>query len=98
VIVMANIATPVEGFTGHVAGVAFENGIGRTDSPTALAYFHRHGYTVVQDEAEEPAFPEGEPTDKWTVGQLTAYAATHGVDLGDAKKKDELLAALVPAE
>ncbi|KAB1647476.1 hypothetical protein F8O06_02750 [Pseudoclavibacter sp. CFCC 14310] len=95
---MAKIATPVEGFTGHVAGVAFENGIGETDSLAALAYFRRQGYTVVQDEAEEPALPEGDPSDKWTVGQLTAYAAAHGVDLGDAKKKDELLAALVPAE
>lgn len=94
---MTTVTAPVEGFTGHVAGVAFENGVGETTDTAALAYFHRQGYTVVQDEAEEPALPEGDPSDKWTVGQLTAYAATHGVDLGDAKKKDELLAALVPA-
>lgn len=94
---MTTVTAPVEGFTGHVAGVAFENGIGETTDQAALAYFHRQGYTVVQDDPEDPALPEGDPTDKWTVAQLTAYAAEHDVDLGDVKKKDELLAALVPA-
>ncbi|KKI18717.1 MULTISPECIES: SAP domain-containing protein [unclassified Leucobacter] len=40
------IQTPVEGFTGKVAGVHFANGEGETDSPAALAYFERHGYKV----------------------------------------------------
>lgn len=42
--------------------------------------------------------PEGLPTDEWTVPQLTAYAAKQEppIDLGDAKKKDDILAKVVP--
>lgn len=43
---MAFVETPVEGFTGTVAGVAFADGKGETVDPMALAYFERHGYTV----------------------------------------------------
>lgn len=50
---MAHIQTPVEGFTGKVAGVSFADGVGTTDDPAALAYFERHGYTI--DSAKEPA-------------------------------------------
>lgn len=39
--------------------------------------------------------PEGEPTEKWTVPQIDAYAAKHEVDLGGASKKDEKLALIV---
>lgn len=95
---MATVTTPVKGYTGHVAGVAFENGVGETTDPAALAYFHRQGYTIENAGAEAPAFPEGDPADKWTVAQLAAYAAAKGIDLGDAKKKDELLAILAPAQ
>lgn len=53
------ILTPVKGFTGTVAGVAFANGVGETENPAALAYFRRKGYIV---EAEEsPATPESPP-------------------------------------
>lgn len=40
------IETPVEGYTGTVAGVDFVKGKGRTGDPSALAYFRRHGYTI----------------------------------------------------
>lgn len=43
---MPAVKTPVEGYTGTVAGVAFDDGVGETDDPRALAYFERHGYTV----------------------------------------------------
>jgi hypothetical protein len=42
------ITAPVEGFTGDVVGVAFVDGQGTTSAEGALAYFHRHGYTVEQ--------------------------------------------------
>lgn len=43
---MADITTPVEGFTGHVAGVDFVKGEGSTDDENAISYFERHGYGV----------------------------------------------------
>ena len=49
---MARITTPVKGFTGKVAGVAFADGHGETTDPVALGYFRRRGYTVEADPAE----------------------------------------------
>ncbi|MCK8671000.1 hypothetical protein M1M07_07695 [Rhodococcus sp. HM1] len=43
----------------------------------------------------EPAYPEGEPSDGWKVPQLVAYARDEGIDLGDAKKKDDILALIL---
>lgn len=45
------VTTPVEGFSGIVAGVEFADGVGETDDVGALAYFRRHGYEV---EAPKP--------------------------------------------
>lgn len=41
--------------------------------------------------------PEGAPTADWTVPQLTAYAARESIELGDAKKKDDIVKIVVPA-
>ncbi len=35
--------------------------------------------------------------EKWTVAELKAYAADHGIDLGDAKKKNEIINAIQKA-
>ena len=45
------------------------------------------------DESED-----GKPNPKWTVAQLDAYAAAHGIDLGDASNKVEKLAVLTAGE
>ncbi len=92
------IKAPNEAFTGSVAGVRFEDGVGHTDDENAIAYFERQGYEVaghVEEEADRE-FPTGDPSDKWTVPQLVAYAKAHQIDIGDAKKKDEVWAALKP--
>lgn len=49
---------------------------------------------VDADAADTVEIPEGEPTQAWKIGQLKAYAAKNDVDLGEAKKKDEILSAL----
>lgn len=49
---MAHITTPVEGYTGVVAGVAFADGKGETAEPAALAYFARKGYGITPTDAE----------------------------------------------
>lgn len=40
------VTTPVAGFTGEVAGVAFVDGVGETTDDRALAYFARRGFTI----------------------------------------------------
>ncbi len=90
------VTTPVEGFTGTVAGVQFTDGKGETDSESALAYFRRHGYGVGTSEAKDPA-GNPDPADNLadlTVAQLRKYAKDKGIDLGDAEKKADILAAV----
>ena len=42
------ITTPAPGYNGTILGVLFADGTAEATglSPTALAYFRRHGYTV----------------------------------------------------
>ncbi len=91
-----HIESPVKGFSGLVAGVHFVDGKGSTDSESAIAYFERQGYTVSGAKPEERGYPAGDPSDKWKVEELKAYAAERNIDLGEAKKKDEIWAALQP--
>lgn len=76
---MATIKTPVEGFTGTVAGVAFADGVGHTEDAAALAYFRRHGYTI------EQALPEAVEGDEGLV-----EAPATGTPMGEAEG-DELI-------
>ena len=46
-------------------------------------------------EVEKAATPK--PIEKRTVAELKEYAAEHGVDLGEATKKDDILAAIKAA-
>lgn len=46
------------------------------------------------DEPSEPDYPEGEPKETWTVSQLRAYAKHENIDLGEAVKKADILAAV----
>lgn len=56
---MVKVHTPVKGFTGTSAGVAFADGVGETDDPNALAYFKRHGYEVEDKKAAaKPSEPK----------------------------------------
>lgn len=91
---MAKITTPVKGFSGAVAGVTFTDGVGETDDEGAIAYFTRHGYDV----EKTVAIPEGKPTGDWKGDQLKAYAEKHSLDLGSAKTKPEIVAAIEKAE
>ena len=46
------VKTPVRGFTGDVAGVDFQNGVGTCDSD--ISYFRRHGYEITEDQPVKP--------------------------------------------
>ncbi|SFN66276.1 hypothetical protein [Mycetocola miduiensis] len=92
------IESPVKDFNGTVVGVQFTDGKASTDNEGAIAYFERQGYTVageVLDEVERD-YPLGDPSDKWTIKQLTAYATERQIDLGKAKSKDEVWNAIKP--
>lgn len=41
-----------------------------------------------------PAEPDSAPSNSWKVAELKAYAKEHGVDLGDATKKADILTAI----
>lgn len=52
--------------------------------------------TTVDEEAAKkaPKTDDGEPSQSWTVAQLKQYATDHDIDLGEAKKKPEILEAI----
>lgn len=43
------------------------------------------------------ARPEGAPDASWKVADLKAHAEENGIDLGDATKKDDIVAAITAA-
>lgn len=92
------IETPVEGFTGLVAGVHFVDGKGSTDDEAALAYFDRQGYKVggVVDEDAKRNYPLGDPSDKWKKAELLAYATDKKIDIGEAKTVEQIWGAIRP--
>lgn len=45
-------------------------------------------------ETGEVELPEGDPTEKWSGPQLKRYATDNGIDIGAAKNKTEVLAAI----
>lgn len=60
------------------------------------------GEFIAADKAPEPSqstpveIPAGDPTAEWTVKQLTAFAKDKGIDLGDARNKDDIFAVVAP--
>ncbi|MGW2580831.1 hypothetical protein ACWCYZ_05740 [Streptomyces virginiae] len=56
------------------------------------------GYGVYADAPRrKSAAAEDKPVEKMSVAQLQAYAADHGIDVGDARTKAEILAAVEAA-
>lgn len=51
-----------------------------------------------QEPQQEPEQPQAEPLDEMTVPELKAYAEARGIDLGEAKKKADILAAIKTAQ
>lgn len=48
-------------------------------------------------DADAPDAPDGAPNTSWTVVQLKAHADEHDIDLGEATKKADILAAIEAA-
>lgn len=93
------VRTPVEGFTGSVAGVEFVDGVGSCTDRVALDYFRRHGYrfdTAADPQAAgggaegPPAAPAPEPAPQPPAKsankpEWVAYAISQGADPDEAK-------------
>lgn len=68
-----------------------------------LERFDRFNVGPAPEPEPEPAnsadvFPEGAPEESWKVDELKAFADANGVDLGDATRKADILAALNAAQ
>lgn len=60
---MAQIIAPNKDYNGESASVTFIKGVGETSDAYLIEWFKEHGYTVIDDEAEEvpPVAPEEDP-------------------------------------
>lgn len=85
---MVTVRTPVEGFTGRVAGVDFRDGVGETTDRSALAYFARQGYQI----------GEGDGLAALTVSELREHAERAGIDLTGATRKADIIDVIEQAE
>lgn len=52
---------------------------------------------VARMDSDSPRWPGGTPSDEWKLPELHAYAVANAIDLGDAKKKADILAAIADA-
>lgn len=78
-----------DGKTKKVIAKFNEKGIFETDEKAVAEKLKELGHTVVETE-------EGKKTnvDEMTVDELKAYAAENNIDLGEATKKADILAAI----
>ncbi|MFC9786438.1 hypothetical protein [Rhodococcus sp. NPDC127528] len=49
-------------------------------------------------DTDDAADLDGGPSDSWKVPELKAYAAEHGIELGEATKKADILAAIAAGD
>ena len=67
--------------------VVFNHGVGVTDDANTAKLMRDMGYTV-EGEAKEKNI------EKMTAEELKSYAAEHGIDLGEASKKADILSVI----
>lgn len=93
---MAKIYAPNKQYSGISASVAFAKGVGETDNPHLIKWFKDHGYTVEEVSKE----PDGESlkVEEMDVDQLKAYAAEHGIELGNSTSINGILKKIIDAE
>lgn len=87
-LVVAHVGGKVQHFyAGDVLPVNVDEG--SLKNLKSLGYVAKSG-DAVADQTDEPS-------DAWTVKQLQAFAGEHSIDLGDAKNKPDILAAVLAA-
>lgn len=101
-------------FTGDHMGLTFTHGEAHTDDHFLASRLRSKGYTVTADESDsgEAVHDSGEvteahvsaaeagkiPLEEMTVPLLKEHAAKNGIDLGGARNKPEIIAAIYAAE
>lgn len=65
---------------------------------TKAEYDHFLKSKLIQDDYTEPIMKTPKTVDEMTLAELKAYATEHEIDLGEAKKKDEILGAIEKAD
>jgi len=74
------------------------NGRQITVPDDAVEYYAGKGWTAPEfSNPQAKPLPDGEPSEAWTIPQLTSYAGTLSIDLGKATKKGDILAAILAA-
>ena len=78
-------------------GIRFVRGVGVTADDRIAQLLHEKGFNVeeIQFEAPVQETPEQKAVTDMTVPELKAYAKENGIDLGEAKLKDEILCAII---
>lgn len=94
---MAKIIAPNKQYTGVSASVPFINGQGETNNPALIDWFREHGYII---EGEEPVQTDRPPVEleNMDVDQLKAYAAEHGINIGQSTSVSGILKKINEAE
>lgn len=98
---MAPKITAPDAFTGVRSGIEFTDGVAEVDSldDAAREVLAAHGFTVDgANKAPQAEIPGDKPLEQWTKAQLKAYAAARGIDLGEAKKNEEIVAVIKAAD
>lgn len=99
---MTTITSPIEGYNGKsvfgALSVEFVDGVAEVDKiigGSLVDWLTARGYTVDgAPKTNAQVELESKPDDSWTNDKIKAYAEEHGIDLGDASKKAEYLAAI----
>ena len=94
------------GFSGEHMGLVFARGEAHTEDAFLATRLQSKGYrvtdeTVADDEtvSDQGEAAEEQPSfEKMTVDALKKYAETHGIALGGAKTKAEIILAISAAE
>jgi hypothetical protein len=86
---MAKIICPNGQYNGISATVMFTNGVGETEDSRLIEWFKERGYVVEEQDRD---------IENLTVKELRAYAEEKGIDLGEAKVKADIIAAIARAE
>lgn len=91
------ITAPVPHVVSTIAGVAFHDSVGETDSLAALSYFQRHGYKV-EELADTEAEKKLTKAEEAKEAKAAAAAEKKAADEAAKKAAEEEAAAKAAAE
>jgi hypothetical protein len=91
---MAFVKVTVTNKSGHKVGLTLDD----EQDAERIAYLKKQLKADVYDDVKVEPLKAEKPLEKRTVDELRQHAADNNIDLGEATKKDEILAAIVAAQ